>query len=227
MFYLKNTKPIKLRFYTANASAFEYFKPDHASTFMPKWVSDVSETTRHCYALRSTFKDGFCIPLRSDMSIVTTRLGNGEYQGNFEFPDGSNSLEFLGDGGNMTPKSKMCFRITSPWLVQCDEDIHFVQMENMWTNINRDAEFLSGTLEFKHQHQTNMFFYINSKEQQFLLSAGDTPVIFKQLSERKIKIETFYDPEKTSYLEKKARRISFTHDHMKRRNMGKNKHGHT
>lgn len=227
MFYLKRIKPIKLRLYTGNPSAFEYFKPDYAGNFRPKWMSDASDKTKHCYGLKTTFKDGFCVPIWSDLKITTERSHDGEYTGNFEFADTTSVVRLETRSPNMNPKSKMCFKLLSPWLVECDEDVHFVMMENMWTNLNRGAEFLSGTMEFKYQHGTHMFFYINRAPQTFMLYAEDVPVVFKQLSERKLEIETSYDPEKATYLLGKGNTISFSQDHMKRRNIARNKHGHT
>lgn len=227
MFYLKRIKPIKLRFYTDNANAYELFKPSKASNFSPDWRSNKEDQARHCYGLKSMFQDGFIIPLWSDLMITTTNSGDGEVSGSFEFSDKKSLIELQTAETSAIPKNKICFKILSPWLCECDEDIKFIKTENMWSNPDRGAEFLSGVLDFKYQNSTNMFFYIDKKEQTLLLKANDTPVLFRQLSERRIDIECLHDPDKFEYLQDKISRPFFEQRHIKKINLLRKKHGHT
>jgi len=222
MFFNRVTKPIKLKFYSNHASAHELFKPDRASAFMPSWMSGSDSRVKHCYGLRSSFYDGFGIPLWSDLSIQLKETAPGKFDGRYDFADqsGLSKIKFENDSSPMHPRSKMLFKLSSVWMCECDEDIKFSAMENMWSSPNRKVEFVSGVLDFRFQFATNMFFYVEKKNQNLVIEAGDVPLLFRQLSERKLKIECHYDPEKYSYLDAKAHQIPFfSQNHMKIRNM--------
>jgi hypothetical protein len=225
--FLRNIKPIKLRFYTDHASAYRYLKPDHSRNHLPDWLRKVKvyeneSNVKHCYGLRESFKKGFVIPLWSDIKIETKSKPDGSMEGKMIFAD--NISEALDeDGGTvMHTRNKRLVKLISPWYCECDEEVTFSVFENHFSKPDRGVEFISGTLQFKYTNATHLFMYLENKTQNTLLNAGDAPFIYRQNSEREIEIDVSYDPEKTMYLQNLGGRSSFfTHKFMKRRKFGR------
>ena len=222
MFFNRIAKPISLRFYTNHAIAYDLFRPDIAGKFAPNWMAGSDSKVKHCYGLKSLFSNGFAIPLWSDFSMQIREMANGEFEGSYNFADrsGLSHIQLENSSSPMHPKNKMLFKLLSVWFCECDEDVQFAAIENMWSNPSRKAEFVSGSLDFKFQAATNMFFYIEKKNDTINMNAGDIFILFRQLSERKLKIECQYDPEKFSYLSSKTNQTPFfKQSYMKARNM--------
>ena len=204
--FLRNIKPINLRFYTDNPNVYELLKPDKSSRFIPSWLSsletvDRKPTVKNCYGLRESYRDGFILPLWSDINIHTYLDATGAFDLSLEFADKTHSCVFDSGSTVMHPKQQTLIKLISPWRIECDEDITFSVYENLFSKPNRGVHFVSGALNFKYQNSCHFFFYIqNVPDVKVQLDAGDTPMFFRQNSQRSLKIECFYDPEKTSYL---------------------------
>lgn len=224
---LRNTKPIKLKFYTEHASAYEYLKPAYSSDYFPSWVSQLPNaeggpTVKNCYGLRESFRKGFVVPLWSDFLVKTELRDDGSFQGDLVFSDEySEALLEQGDSV-MNLQNKDLLKLVSPWYCDCEEEVTFTMFENHFSKPDRGVQFLSGIVQFKYNRATNMFLYIDKKSQKVELEAGDIPVIFRQNSERPLEIESHYDPEKTKQLRDIGKHTSFFQNGlMKRRKFSK------
>jgi hypothetical protein len=200
MIFLRRTKPIVVRLYTDTANAHRLFSPKLASELKPSWLSEKTDPVRACAGLRKMFSSGFGIPLWSDLDMNTVINEKNEADGSVRFSDKKNYLDLQKMETSAIPSSKICMKMLSPWYAECDEEINFIATENMWSNPSRSVEFLSGVADFKYQHATNMFFYMDKKTSYTQLNAGDVPILWKPQSERKLVIESFYDPQKYNYL---------------------------
>lgn len=228
MNFLRNIKPIKLRFYTENAGAYACLKPDHAKAFVPKWLSTTEvipnkTNVKYCYGLRESFRRGFSIPLWTDIKIQTSIDEEGNLDGNLIFADSVSGVIVEEGNSVMHTKDRHLFKLLSPWYCECDEDITFTAFENHFSKPVRNVEFVSGILQFKYSNATHMFIYVENKTQNILLEAGDTPILYRQNSDRDIEIQVEYDPEKTLYLQKLgANTPFFSHRMAKFRKFGRN-----
>ena len=197
-----------MRFYTENASAYEFFKPNHSRFFIPDWLSDThmmpnQSNVKYCYGLRESFRRGFSIPLWTDINIKSSVDIDGNLiEGNVICADNITGVMPQEGDSVMHTKEKHLFKLLSPWHCECDEDITFTAFENHFSKPVRKVEFISGILQFKYAYATHMFMYVENTTQDITLDAGDTPMLFRQNSERDIEIEVEYDPEKSSYLHK-------------------------
>lgn len=206
MNFLKRIKPIKVDLYTGHGNAHRLFKPCYAKDYKPNWLSKVKVTpderhVKHCYGLRQSFSTGFVIPLWADIVVHTEVDSVGEVSSrSFQIPDQHTVLDQIKTkDGFMEWPNRSLYKIVSPWYAVCDEDVDFVMMENMFSQAPYGAEFVSGVVQFKQQHATNMFLYLQNVTQMVRLTAGDVPVIFKPLSERPLQIKSHYDPDKHAY----------------------------
>ena len=199
MIFLKRTKPIVVRLYTDTPNAYRLFAPKLSSDLKPSWLSEKDDTARACTGLKKMFNSGFGIPLWSDLDMNTTINDRNEVDGDFKFSDRKNYLELQRQRTSAIPQSKICMKLLSPWCAECDEEVNFIATENMWGNPSRNVEFLSGVADFKYQHATHMFFYMDKKAGHTQINAGDVPVLWLPQSERKLVIEAFYDPDKYKY----------------------------
>jgi hypothetical protein len=200
MHLLSRTKPIKLRFCTSSVNAYELFPPAPAKGFVPGWLSETSHPVRHCYGMRQSFSRGFVIPLWSDLHLKLQKNKDGEYDGNLRFVDSVSELMVEPHDHALSPRNKVLIKLLSPWFCECEEEVTFSVMENMYSNPSRGVEFMSGIMEYRYQNSTNMFLYLPKKDTDASLRAGDTPLLFRQNSERDLVIECKHDPERFDYL---------------------------
>jgi len=198
-----------VRLYTDSPNVHRLFPPKLASQLKPNFFADKNDITRTCPGARKMFSSGFGIPLWCDLDMHTHINDKNEVDGEFTFSDKKNYLTLRTEKTSVIPGSKICMEMHCPWYAQCDEDINFVATENMWTNPERPVEFLSGVADFKYQYTLNMFFYMDKKSKHTQLNSGDVPIIWKQLSERKLVIEYFYDPDRYRYLHECGRDSAF------------------
>jgi hypothetical protein len=198
----KYRRPINLRFYTNNSGAHKLFKPDKATKYLPDWAKAKDEANRRvraCYGFSQTFTRGFVVPIWADTEFNVSVEG-AKCNLDVKSFDESLKTEML-RSPFMQVHNTFLLKLSSPWLVECDEDVGFTVAENMWSNPSRAFNFMSGAAAFKYQHGTNMFFYLPMVHGKHVLRAGDTPLVWVPQSDRTLKIDgATYDPEKFAYL---------------------------
>jgi len=193
MFWKK--KPVKLIFYTSDKNTFDFFRPRLGSDMLPSWwkkIETKKETSmKGCVGLIHSYSNAIVIPMWSDCSISV--LSNGEYF--YKFFDGvteitTHSQEQRGD---FAPNDEYThFKIRSPWVVHCDEDIKFVFTQNAFSFLKPDDFIpLTGVIDFKYQHSTNLNLFVKNPPVEKTVSlTANTPFVFiYPMTERNIEIE--------------------------------------
>lgn len=162
------------------------------------------ESLKGCVGLRDYYKNGFCIPLWSDMELgvfpSSGERGVSPEQGpgvDYDAADGYSKCYFHrpAQWEHVFNKEKYAhIKLGSPWLVRCDEDVKFHLGPPAWEfyRIDKRCHILSGVVEFKYQTTSNVNLMIEREAEPyyFLLEAG-TPMLHGiPLSERSVKVYT-------------------------------------
>ena len=91
----------------------------------------------------------------------------------------------------MPPEHFQHLKLTSPWLLRCDEDINFLFFDPFWPSYEGEevAIIPPGLLNFKHQPGTNINMFIRKlpDEARTVELKFNTPLVFiTPLTERKV-----------------------------------------
>jgi hypothetical protein len=198
---LRYNKPVKLAFYTNNAAAHRLFPPQRASKKLPSWLQDEqvkNDPIKSCFGMRQMFLDGIAIPMWADVQFTV------------EGPDDDKRLSVSSydktvltepvSAFQVQKDNSMLLKLFSPWQVESSDSVTFSLVENLWSNPRRPLHFMSGTVEFRYQHSSNMFLYVPTDQPSSSIEAGDCPMVLVPKTERAIDISVHYDPEKHDYL---------------------------
>lgn len=202
--------PIYLDCYTSNSSVYKAARISSAINHLPMWwkrllptverplLKDApnfkhpAPTMRHCVGFTDMFKKSFCIPLWSDLVVRVEPAMQEGYA--WKFADGCSKLtdhHAFQRGDFMPPEHFQHLKLTSPWLLRCDEDINFLFFDPFWPSYEGEevAIIPPGLLNFKHQPGTNINMFIRKlpDEARTVELKFNTPLVFiTPLTERKV-----------------------------------------
>jgi hypothetical protein len=202
-FFIKKSE-IVLDCFTHNHSAYENAKIDYAYKYMPEWwrkTPRINESTdqatiKNCVAFIDFYTKGICIPSWFEFEMKINKLDNPDniwyqWQASDETFSASNShqpSQFI----NFSENDGKNFKINSPWLFKEKDDVKFVWSQPTWSlkSIIFNAAILPGVISFKHQHATNINFFISNRtyEQEFSIQPLTPLVILHPMSDKKVKI---------------------------------------
>lgn len=179
--------------------AFEYAPVDYAIKFYPDWwkklpkvtkpvftdnTSNVTRNTnmKYCDGLTNEYRNSVIIPMWSDFLFKYNEDGSWVYN----FADSTSFGEHHKLDQRIGFKENYFhFKIVSPWAFRSDKDVYF-QCGMPYYNYDTELDYenIPGTVEFHHQHTTNMNLFIKNKPSEFLIEFN-TPIFHvKPLSER-------------------------------------------
>lgn len=170
-------KPIELRCYTFDSSIYELCQPSFNKK-MPNWlanlppsieqpvtdsISELAPTVFYCPGIRDFIKQSISFYSWYEMKFLIDADGRWSeiYSKQFNELIIEHSTIQL---GNNFHSDKVLLKLSSPWKLQCDEDIQFLFAENFY-----DSDFLRtknitippGILNFKYQVSTNIHLWFN------------------------------------------------------------------
>ena len=211
MFWGK-TKPITLNCYTYRSDVFNYFPIAEASKYLPEWVKTLKKPSKHpagnvdtlksCPAFIGYFSAGFILPLWSDIFLEVGQEGSTSYR--WQYADQQSEMGFHSQeqiGSNFPAEKYQHFKLASPWVFSCDEDIDFLFAEPscQFDKIAETVKIVDGIINFKWSAPTNINMFIKRKEadQEILLEAGTPMIHLFPLTGRKVVIKTHLVPRET------------------------------
>lgn len=208
MFFKK--KSIELNCYTSYNHVYDMFKIESAKKHIPDWFKELPSTftdprsvnpiptVKTCVGIASYFRNGFIIPMWTDAQIGYVQANNGytnTTQFVTQFSDGATKCQVHEQkqiGNNFMPDQTYAnFKIFSPWVFDCDEDIDW-----LWTQPAYNFKYpdelilLPGALEFKYN--SNVFINLgmrklneNKEPKCINIEAGQPLVHLIPLTDRK------------------------------------------
>ena len=212
MFFKK--KPIQLDCYTFQSPVYDLFKVDHAKRFFPQWWKNVPNTFKDprviaelptiktCTGVANFFTTGLVIPMWSDAKIGLAKVNTGFHdtiQLSTQFADGVTKAQ-LHEQGQIGPdfmpdSTYLHFKIYSPWVFSCNEDINWAWSQPTYNFKNPDdLIILPGTLDFKNN--SNVFVNLSMRKMArdggpnlIELDAGQPLVHLTPLTEREVVVK--------------------------------------
>ena len=185
---IKKRSEIVLDCFTYDYNAYNCFKIDQAQKFIPKWWKDlpsdvtienqfVSEipapTMKGCTGFIDFYKNGFIIPLWTDIIINTT-------ESNYSYQCADNKSTILNHDAtqyNNTFNFLLHLKLILVWTIKCKEAIDFMWTSPFWSNSDDENVFnnlfiVPGVLNFKYQTTANVNMFIPKKPNRIFLEAG-------------------------------------------------------
>lgn len=191
---------------------YDYTPIDYGSKFFPEWWKDTDPscnddkalTIKNCIGVIDYYKKSIVIPSWFEMELQIYSVTDPEkrcYSYEASNKDTSDveshhRAQFekfaLSNGQNM--------KLTSPWYIKTQEDIHWTWTQPTWNLRNNLQNFvlLPAVVNYKYQHSTNInFLIINEEKHKVARIEPNTPlVMLHPMSEREIEIKKHLVSEK-------------------------------
>jgi len=228
----KKGKKIILNCYTSEQYVYDLFKIDRASNFIPDWWKQLEKgyihnnnigqtaTMKSCIGFTKHFKNGFIMPLWTDLAL---KLGNIE-QGNYgwEFADMKTEMgshPTAQRGNYLNEREYLHMKIVSPWILDCNEDIDWLFIKPDW-NFNNPDEIIipPATLDFKYQHTSHINFFLKfgTEPKEIMLESGSPIIHLIPITDKKVElnVEKISKEEMENYRSKNTK-VSFLNKYNK------------
>lgn len=195
-------KKVVVDCFTSNIDAHDSFPIQPANKFYPNWwkrlpnsfpvetnngVQFENKTMRSCYGLINHYKQGFILPLWSDLIIQTQADGLGNSY-SYQYADqrseiGVHPVDQMGKEFN----SLVHVKLVSPWRIREKTGIEFIYMEPTW---NQPGDLLTmstppGAIEYKYQHTSSVNMFLE-KGRKYMFSAGRPMAHLIPLTEKEL-----------------------------------------
>ena len=206
MIFKFKQKPIVLNVYTYRKEIMDLFPFQRIQNNYPEWWKSLdgkniflpeygktseSNTMKHCAGFTDYYKLGYTTPLWTDMKF---KLGPHGQSISYHVSDEPTKLVThpQDQRGTYLPEDQYAhFKVTSPWMAECDEDVNFAFIGNTWAFDNPE-EFIipPGVVNFKYQKSLNINFFLKytSREREIVLRQGTPMFNLIPLTEREVKI---------------------------------------
>ncbi len=201
----KNQKAVVLDFYTARADVYNLFPVIEAKKTRPLWAkslvapffnspTDKGTSLQGCPAFLKYYAKGFVMPLWSDLFLEWGGKGQTDYR--WQYADHKSVLEVHPNsdfGEGVDEKKAQHFKLVSPWLVVCSEDMEFLVSEPHWqfeTMFN--MRVMPGVLEFKTQCSSNVNIMVERQQNtaSMVLKAGSPLLYIRPMTEKSVVLKT-------------------------------------
>jgi len=202
--FFKKEKEIILNCYTHRSEVYNYFPVVETKKTFPSWVKklknsyfnsnkDHFENVTSCPAFIDYFRTGFVIPLWSDVCLEVGEIGSNSYR--WQYSDLKSHMAFHPyDQFGLDAKEYQHFKVDSPWVFSCSEDVKFLFSRPSWRfgDIPNTVEILNGVVEYRTNAATNINMLVKrmEKHQEFVIKANTPLVHIIPLTERKIIVKT-------------------------------------
>jgi hypothetical protein len=192
LFFFKRKKII-LDAFTNNINYYNFARPEIASKFLPEWWKYISghftqvndygmmierDTIKSCPGFVDHYKQGFMIPLWSDLNIETDEDGSYKYFfAGAESNDDPNYKQIVSHPASQYGyqlENKIHLKINTPWSIVEKTGVRFVCVEPTWSYIDKnfDMTILPGNLQFQVNTSTNVNIFLPKKSQSIHLDYG-------------------------------------------------------
>jgi hypothetical protein len=185
MFFIRNKK-IVIDCFTSIKAVYDFAPIQTANNFYPSWFKTMpssfndgtfdSATLKTCSGLINYYQHGIILPLWCDLSV---KIEKQNY--NLQFADyktvssihDKEQWKYYADPSKVTH-----FKIESPWVFKCKEDIQFLLKKPYW-NFDPffDIDIVEGILDFKYQNQVNINIFLKGNQEKLMLLKYKTPLL--------------------------------------------------
>lgn len=224
-------KDVVLHAYTCRAEVYERSKIFKSATDKPSWWKNLpifgdgkrQNNMKSCAGINDLYAKGFTMPLWSD--VVLEYAKRGENWWSYEFADEESKVEVHSDTmreGWAMEYDYQHFKLSSPWLIKCDEPIDFLMTNAAYENEKPLDWFVpNGVVNFKYQSSTqvNVLIKRGVENGELFLPFGLPMMQLIPLTERKVTIEHhLVDKNQWDVLRRTlAKRVTFQRDYYKRK----------
>lgn len=205
MSFWRRDKEVIVHCYTDRAEVYNYFPVTHNKKAIPKWFKklnapyfnspeDYENNLKLCPGFIDLFKTGFTMPLWSDLFLGIGEKGSESYR--WQYSDMCSAIQFHNEkqhGGHFKATEFQHFKLISPWLFQCKENIEFLAVEPFWQFKDlKNISIVPGKLKFCRQPTTNINLFVRREleKQEILLPAGSSIQTYIPITEKKVRIQT-------------------------------------
>lgn len=137
-------RPITIDFFISEKYyfAFKNFPIVHSSKFIPNWWKNTPKssfnwdkfqpdlTTKSCVGIIETFKNGYILPLWSDLAIKIENPDENSWKLQYSFSDNISNLHLHSSEQLPNFYTNYCFlKITCPWLIKFNDNIKIILMD--------------------------------------------------------------------------------------------------
>ena len=236
MFIFKQ-KEIVIDAFTAYKEVYDLFPLDHSYKFIPEWWKNIPKnleiqnpyvdsvpyaSMKHCYGIIEYFKNGFMLPMWSDVKIKTSTE--------------SYSFQFATSYGNIQQHKSIQYndafpdyqhaKFMCPWYFKTKQDIKFLCSAPIW-NLNNHWQnlfILPGIVEFKFNNVLHVNMFLKKQNEQIFIEAG-TPIFhISPITDKKIKIVNHLVSESELLKQIDSARSFFVNHHLKIKKIMQRKH---
>lgn len=180
----------------------DLFPPETGKESLPKWYSKLSKddsqpTVRHCSGFQDLYKNSIIIRSWSDFSIDV-------------FPDNSINYNFACGNHLQYPLERhhietqatdawpgyANIKLMSPWYFKTNKMCKWLMIPPIWDQPDPlEFTIVSGVLEFKYQHETNINCLLKLKSQPYTINVKSGQVLVQLIplfdEPWNMKVETF------------------------------------
>jgi hypothetical protein len=194
-------KPIYIDCYTSKTYVYKYAPIATANNFLPDWwralpkeyVSEdqrrvKSSTMKRCAGFVDLYGKGLMVPMWSDLKIELWE--NGTYQFNYSDEESTLTHHPTAQFGTLAQDTRtVFFKLTSPWLFECTENIDWQWTQPIWNHLVEDNFcVLPGVINYKYTNETNINFTLKQQDSVVNIGHGTPLAHVVPLSDRPIKI---------------------------------------
>jgi hypothetical protein len=203
MFFFKK-KQITVDCFTDIISVYNHAKIDYSNKFFPDWwknmpneytrieknIEVAQSTLKRCNGFIDLHKQGFTIPLWSDLVIKTYDNGKFEHL----YSDIVNPLPLVQhDERMMGPEFNnfIHIKLVSPWLMKEKTGTKFFLSSSMWESpsLLPKIHIMPGVLNFKDQVQNNINTFVSKANNTIKLNFKQPLIQLVPLTDQEVKIK--------------------------------------
>lgn len=214
--------------FVSDKSILDFSPIEKANKFIPDWWNNTplvipnekqhpQPTMRGCSGIIEHYKNGFMIPMWSDLSVTVQNKG---YSWQFSDYKTNANVHPSSQWDTFADKSEYGhLKISSPYFLKTKKDISWICTEPFWNNQLKNNYFITpGTLNFKYQHATNINMMIPLHDRNFIIKHGHPMLHLIPLSEYNVELKhNLVSQEEIRKLEVPL--ISFTNSYFKRKSI--------
>ena len=203
MFFFFRKPKLEVICYTDNSIAYEYYKIEQASKYIPKWFKDANSmyidenqfhepqsTIKKCPGIINLLTKGLILPLWTDINIYTDIVNNV-----IETSSADITTEIARHSSRqwdsyLNPDNYSHMKITSPWAFSVKDDTQFYWNSSFYNNKPDILHYIAPAIvDFKVQKATHINIFIPRISQHTILKAGFPIIQLIPLSDKKLVIK--------------------------------------
>lgn len=206
--FLKNKKPIIVNAYTYNGGVYANAKIQKSSAFRPRFIDELpsyknskapfdgsANNMRGCTGFLKYYQNGFIIPMWTDLAIRVSK----DWFSVDAIDNKTDCVVHNSDqrGGYAPDSEYQHLKISSPWLIECEDDIDWVWTDPVWSRDDIAAySTLPGVVNFSNVNTCNINMLVKKDDgvKDVLIPFMQPMVSLFPMSERKVIVKCHLIP---------------------------------